>query len=222
MDYYNRFQLITHLFFFRKLISSAYARGIKDLKKLGIEADFNKPGFTCLLSGVGGEITAELYIEFVIARNKKAKMVIIDLGEQQVASVKHLVEQKYKGYDITVKRMNVLDIEKNFAAKTFDWIETDGLIEYLDKPQLKSLLRQWKQVLKPDGFITTRDFASNSPFGALVDKFRMWFIKKHLTLTGHVHTKKQLDEIFAQAGFRFVTGPTPVPTFKRYALVAKA
>lgn len=219
MDYYRRFELITHLFFFRSLIRTGYTRGVGDLAKLGVNVDFTKPGFSCLLCGVSGEITAEEFIEFVFAKNKDARIVIIDYGKDQVEAVKKLVRGRYAGANITVKQMNALELTKNFSPQTFDWIETDGLVEYFSKPDLKKLLTEWKTTLKKDGFITTRDFASSSLFGTLVDKFRMWFIKKHLTLTGYVHTKKELDQIFAAAGFRFVSGPTPVPTFKRYALV---
>lgn len=219
MDYYRRFQLITHLFFFRSLIRSAYARGVGDLARLGVTPKFTRSDFACLLCGVSGEITAEEFIEFVLAKNQKAKITIIDYGEEQVAAVQKLVSAKYADRDIAVMQLNALKLTERFGPRSFDWIETDGLIEYFDKPSLKSLLNQWKTVIKPGGFITTRDFASSSLFGSQVDRFRMWFIKKHLTLTGHIHTKRELDEMFTASGFRFVSGPTPVPTLKRYVLI---
>ncbi len=221
MAYYKRFQLVTHFFLWPRLLAWFYRKGMDDVKSLGLKPDFNKEDFSCLLCGVSGEITAEVFINFVISKNKQANIIIIDLGEEQVAAVQSLVNRKYKDHNISVKQMNVLDISKHFKPNSFDWIETDGLVEYLDKPGIQSLLTQWKALLRPGGFITTRDFASSSIPGRLLDKFRMWFMKNYLTLNGYVHTKQELDEAFRKIGFIFNSGPTPIPTFKRYALIEK-
>jgi len=209
------------MFFFRPYLRWAYKRGIKDVEMLSVKPNFTKNTFSCLLCGVAGEVTAEEFIKFVFSKNPKAQITIIDMGTEQIAAVKKIVDEKYKNYAIKIKQMNALDLTKKFKPNSFDWIETDGFIEYFDKKSLEELLHQWKLLLKKDGFITTRDFASIPPFGFLVDGIRYWFIKKYLTLSGYIHTKKDLQTLFTENDFRFVHGLTPIPTYRRFALVLK-
>lgn len=218
-NYYQRFQIITHLFFFRWYLQWAYKQGIDDAKKLEANTFFTEKNFSCLLCGVSGEITAEEFIKFVITKNPKAQITIIDMGEKQITSIKKLVVKRYKKYSINIKQINALDLHKHFKQNTFNWIETDGFIEYFNKENLQKLLQEWRIILKKDGFITTRDFASIKPFGFIIDTIRYWFIKYYLTLPIYIHTKKQLDNIFKQNKFKFISRFTPLPTYRRYALI---
>lgn len=216
--YYHRFQLITSLFFFRAYLQWAYAQGIRDAYSLGVPVKLEKKSFSCLLCGVSGEITAKEFIQFVFSKNKYAHITIIDMGTQQVSAIKKLVQEKYADKHISVRKINALSLQKHFSPQSFDWIETDGFIEYFDKENLAKLLKQWKLILKRNGFITTRDFASTPPFGWIVDFLRYHFIKHYLTLTGYIHTKKELDRIFLEHNFTLHCGNTPLPTFRRYIL----
>src|ERR1051326_7574102 len=106
--YYKRFQMITHLPFFRQYLQWSYSQGIKDGEKLGKKIDITKNNFSCLLCGASGEITAEEFIKYVLGQNKKAKITIIDMGDEQVTAIQKLVKDKYTNYTIHVKQANAL------------------------------------------------------------------------------------------------------------------
>ncbi|MEK7078612.1 MAG: hypothetical protein AAB929_00940, partial [Patescibacteria group bacterium] len=86
-DYYNRFGIVLRSPFFPVYLRWAYQQGLGDVESLGIQPNFNKINFSCLLSGCGNEQTADTFIQFVIQRNKNAEIYIIDLGEEQITAI---------------------------------------------------------------------------------------------------------------------------------------
>lgn len=207
---------------FKRYLRWAYKKGAEDLVKLNFKPGFKKEDFTCLLCGVGSEQTANEFIRFVTNRNPRAKIWIIDLGEKQVTAVKKLVKERLAKFDVNIRRVNALELNKLLPEASLDWIETDGFLEYFDRQSLKRLLTIWHGLLNADGFITTRDFVSSSRITITTDAFRIWLAKRWLGVSLFRHTKKELVSLFKSSGFNFVVGPTPLPTYKRFTLVKRS
>lgn len=105
MSYYRNFNIILGNPLWRRYLRWAYKTCISDLEKLHCEPDFSKKDFTVLLCGVGNENTADEFIKFVTARNQKAKIIIIDIADEQINAVKELVKTKYSSLNIIVKQI---------------------------------------------------------------------------------------------------------------------
>ncbi|OGK15839.1 hypothetical protein A2774_05890 [Candidatus Roizmanbacteria bacterium RIFCSPHIGHO2_01_FULL_39_12c] len=217
--YYRRFKIVIGSPLWKFYLGWAYKKCVEDFIKLNFIPDFNKKDFTCLLCGVGNEVTADEFIKFVITRNQQAKIKIIDLANEQTNAVSKLVEGKYSSFDIGIKQINALDLSSFIPKNSITWIETDGFLEFFSKKALNKLLDVWGIILKKDGFITLREPASIGKVGRLIDFFRIWIAKKWLGVTIYNHTKLDLDKTFREHGFSFTSAPTFIPTFTRYSLI---
>src|SRR3989338_6375370 len=221
MSYYRKFKIVIGPPLWRVYLRWAYEKCIDDLSKLNFVPEFNRKNFTCLLCGVGNETTADEFIKFVIAKNKKAEIIIVDIGGEQIEAVKKLIHNKYLFFNIQIKQINALELTKLLRHHSIDWIETDGFLEYFDTNKLNTLLDIWRKILKLDGFITIRETASNSFTGRIVDHIRVWIAKVWLGVTIYIHTKIKLEKMFHNNQLKFVSGPTWLPTFRRYSLIKK-
>ena len=219
MSYYTRWGLVIGTSLFQRFLQNNYVLGLYDLQKLKKNNPFLKPDFTCLLCGVGNEETARSFIQFVTKRNPRSKIYIIDLGSEQIAAVKKLVYENFRDYDITVRQINALDMLSFLKSSSVDWIETDGFLEFFPYANLTQLLEIWYKALKPNGFITIREPASNSFLGSLADLFRIKIAKWWLGINIYKHTLKDLDKIFLEKRFRYVASTTSVPTFRRFTII---
>lgn len=220
MSYYKNFRIVIGTPLWRFYLRWAYQKCLNDFQYLEFKPDFSAKNFTCLLCGVGNETTADEFIKFVIHKNSHSKIYIIDLGVEQINAVKNLVKTKYPKLNILVKQLNALNLQDFIKVNSLDWIETDGFLEYFDHQSLGKLISVWQTILKPNGFITLRDFSSNNSFlDRSLDSFRLWVTKVWLGGNLFVHTTKELDQVFHQNKFSYFSGPTPCPTFKRFSLV---
>lgn len=217
--FYRRFKIIIGTPLWRVYLRWAYRKCIDDLRQLNFIPDFNKEVFTCLLCGVGNETTADEFIKFATLKNKKAKIIIIDIGDAQIKAVKKLIKDKYPSLDIKIKQINALDLTSFIQNNNINWIETDGFLEYFDTAKLHNLLSIWNKILSHDGFITLRETASNGFAGKVIDHLRVWIAKKWLGVTIYIHTRKSLEKIFQKHQFKFISGTTFLPTFRRYSLI---
>lgn len=207
--------------YFQRFLQTAYAQGVSDLKTLNPKASFLKPDFICLLCGVGNEETARSFIQFVINRNPKSKIYIIDLGTEQIKAVKSLVSRYFAKYDITIRQTNALDLLSMLKKSSVDWIETDGFLEFFSRKDLMMLLNIWHTLLRLEGFVTIREPASDSFLGSLTDSLRIKMAKWWLGITIYKYTLKDLDKIFREIGFKYVSSSTIVPTYRRFTLIKK-
>lgn len=219
MSYYQNFKIVLNNKIFQTYIRWAYKKGIEDLAKLNFQPNFEKANFACLLCGVGHEQTANEFIKFATQRNQKTKIWIIDLGEKQIAAVKKLVTEKYPNLNITIKRINALKLDKLIPKESLDWIETDGVIEFFDSPSLEKLFSIWTMLLKPDGFITTRDFSTGSGITKTTDALRIWLAKHWLGVSLFRHTQEEFTSLFKQFQLKAIEGITPLPTYKRFSII---
>lgn len=221
MGYYHKFKIVIGTPLWRIYLRWAYKRCANDLKKLNLSPNFTKNGFTCLLCGVGNETTADEFIKFIIQRSSNPKIFIIDIGEEQVRATKKLVTEKYPTSDIKIKKIDALRLNSFFEPNTIDWVETDGFLEYFNHASLEKLLQIWERILAKDGFITTRDCASEGKIDQAIDSARIWLGKVWLGITLYPHEQQELRKLFTKCGFRYFEGPTFLPTFKRFSLIKK-
>jgi len=218
MSYYRKFRIVIGTPLWRLYLRWAYKKCVCDVKKLDFYPDFIKKDFTCLLCGVGNETTADEFIKFVTERNPSPKIIIIDIGDEQIAAVKKLIAKKYLNLNIKVKKINALRLKTFIKKNTIDWIETDGFFEYFDDKSLKKLLLIWKELLTKDGFITTRACSSHGLIDQIIDKSRIWLGKVWIGVTLYPHDRKKLRNLLKETGFKYFKGLTGLPTFKRYSI----
>jgi predicted SAM-dependent methyltransferase len=219
MSYYSRWGFVIGSSWFQKYLRTAYERGENDLKFLSKKSPFSKPNFSCLLCGVGNKETARSFIQFAMSKNFRAKISIIDLGEEQIERVREMVKMDFPNGDITVKRMDALDLTKIFGKDSVDWIETDGFLEFFSKEKLGRLLDNWFAILRSDGFITIREPASSGNVGQMIDTLRVKVAKMWLGIDIYIHTRKELEDLIAKKKFEFVSFSSFVPTLRRFTLV---
>lgn len=217
--YYNRWKIVIGSRTWRLYLRWAYQKCIDDFSKLDFRVDFNKKDFTALLCGVGNETTADEFIKFVITKNKKARIIIIDIGAEQIRAVTTLVRSKYSSLNIDIKQINALELSSFLPRKSIDWIETDGFLEFFDTENLRDLLDIWRKILKQEGFITIREPASDGIIGNLIDQLRIRIAKQWLGVTIYNHTKTELEIMFKKHKFMFISSSTLLPTFRRYSLI---
>lgn len=219
MSYYKNFGLILGNPLWRVYLRWRYKKSIEDFSKLNFTPNFKKKDFTCLLCGVGNEVTAEEFIKFVIKRNLDPNIWMIDLGKEQIDAVKQMVIRKFPNLNIKVNQINALDLNNLIKENSIDWIETDGLFEFFDNTSIRKLLNVWKKLLTKDGFITTTATSSRWKLQEYFDNIKIWAGKVWLGVAVYPHTRTQMRQNFKAVGFKFVEGPTMLPYFKRYSLI---
>ncbi|MBI3379347.1 hypothetical protein HY029_01170 [Candidatus Gottesmanbacteria bacterium] len=219
MSYYRNFKIVLGNPLWRIYLQWAYKTGIQDLEKLRVKPNFSKKDFTALLCGVGNENTADEFIKFILERNEKAKIIIIDIGNEQIEAVKKLVATEYPNINIVVKQTDVLKLGAYLGKSSIDWIETDGFLEYFDPDRLGELLSIWKTILAKNGFITFRDFITEGFFGKTIDTIKMGIAKIWLGVTLHPHDKNEFLNMLESFGFRYFEASSCFPTYRRYLLI---
>lgn len=221
MSYYKRFGIVLGNPLWRQYLRWRYKKSINDFNKLDFIPNFAKQNFTCLLCGVGNEVTAEEFINFVLKRNANPNIWMIDLGEEQIAAVKKMVIEKFPKYNIYLKQIDALELNKLIKPHSVDWIETDGLFEFFNNDSIRQLLNVWKNILTKDGFITTTATSSRWKLQEYFDTIKILVGKIWLGVKVYPHTRTQMRQNFEVSGLKFIEGPTPIPYFKRYSMIIK-
>lgn len=217
-NFYQKFQLISKFPLFPSYLRWVYQKAVEDSSRFSITPFSLRSQPMCLLCGVAGEITANEYISFVLKTNPNANMIIIDLGKEQVESVKKLVKERYPKENIQVMQANAFNLGfiKN---NSIDWIDTDGFFSFFDQNELQNLFKEWKRILKDDGFISFRELTSGSLFFTIANHLRAFFSKAYMEISLHLHSEKELQGDFRKIGFRSRSGWSPAIALKRYCLV---
>ena len=216
--FYPKFRRVSRLPLFKRYLNWGYSQGIKDLAKLNYKPDFNKKDFTCLLCGCASEITADIFIKFVLSKNSKATIYITDIGKEQIEAVNNLIKERYPADNIIAIKADLLKLD-SLMANSIDWIETDAVLGYFDENELGIVLKKWSIWLKDNGFITMREAAVSGLFSLIADYVKRWGAKVFFASKLHQRRKETLDSTLTRAGFRFVSGPTPFPSLCRYSIV---
>lgn len=221
MNYYTSFSVVIGTPLWRQYLRWRYSKSIEDFEKLNFRPNFSRENFTCLLCGVGNEATAEEFINFVIAKNSKANIWIIDLGKEQIEAVNKMVKQRFPRLSIKIKQINALELGTLIKSHSIDWVETDGLFEFLDNDNIITLLKIWRNILTRNGFATTTATSSRWKLQEYFDVLKIWVGKNWLGVKVFPHNRSNMRNNFVKAGFNYIEGPTVIPYFKRYSLVAK-
>ena len=217
-DFYKKFKIISTFPLWPNYLKWVYKKTITDSIELGVIPLNKRKNFICLLSGVSGEITANEFIKFVLSNNPESRIIIIDLGGEQVQNVKKLVKEKFFDKNIDVKQANALNLSfiKN---KSVDWIDTDGFFSFFDEKELLSLFKEWKRIIRNDGYITFRELTSHNVISTLANKTRNIISEIYMGIELHLHSLSELEENFEKLHFQYRRGVSPIPLLDRYCLI---
>jgi SAM-dependent methyltransferase len=219
-NFYNKFKIVSNFPLWKIYLRWVYNKTISDATKLNAPTVKQRGKPNCLLCGVSGEITAKEYIDFVLRSNKNADITIIDIGENQINSVKKIVEETFPESKILIKRADAVELSF-IKDKSLDWIDTDGFFSYFDNDMLMRLFSEWRRVLKDDGYITFRELTSHNIVSKIANNTRDIFSRLYMNTKLHLHSLNQIEEIIEKAGFKFVRGISPIPFLDRYCLIKK-
>ncbi len=217
-DFYNKCRALWTLPLWPYYLRWVYKHAFLDALNFNVLANNKALNFTCLLCGVAGEITANEFISFVLKYKPHSKIIIIDIGKEQIKSVQKLVKDKYPHSDIVIKQENALNL-RFIKNKSINWIDTDGFFSFFDENQLLQLLKEWKRILRNDGFITFRELTSHGFTSKFFNTIRCKIIKSYLKIIPHPHTSIELENNFQKLHYKFSRKNTPIPLFERYCLV---
>lgn len=217
-NFYKRFQLISGFPLWPNYLRWVYEKTISDSTSVSITPLRKRKSFTCLLCGVSGEITANEYIKFVLSINPKARIIIIDIGKEQIGSLKKLISNNFSEANITVRQANALNLDF-ITDKSLDWIDTDGFFSFFDNKQLLELFKEWKRMLKNDGYITFRELISHGFISTIANKLRAYVAKMYMGIELHQHNTEELEHSIKQVGFKSKHGISPIPLLDRYCLI---
>jgi len=218
--YYSRFKIVSHNLFWKIYLRWAYKKCIEDLKKVSHDFNFSKKDFTALLCGTSGDVTSQEFVKFVFSKNPNAEVRILDVSLTQLEKSKEVLSEKFLNAKIRyiLSDAKATQIEDN----SIDYLETDGLLEYFSKEDIYLLFKEWKRILKIDGIITLRAFASSSFWGRIIDRIRLFISKQYLGVTLYAHSLKHILGVVKKTEFSVIQGGnTFCPTFKRFSLYNK-
>ncbi len=219
-NFYIDFQLVTHFPIWRYYLRWCYKQTIIDSQKAKLKSIHERIRPTCLLCGASGEITAEEFIKFTLKQNLNSNINIIDIGEQQVKKILEIVLKKYTDHKITVKKVNALNLSF-IQNNSVDWIDTDGFLGFFNYDELIGLFKEWKRILKDDGYITFREIIRESLFTSIADSVRNFLSKNYMKIVLNKHTLKEFNGIVNQTGFTYYKEKSIIPGFQRYCLFLK-
>lgn len=219
-NFYSDFQIITHFPLWRHYLRWCYKKTISDSQKLKVKSINNRLNPSCLLCGASGEITADEFIKFALVQNTKSNIKIIDIGEKQIDMISKLVLDKYPKEYITVQKANALNLSF-IKDKSVDWIDTDGFLGFFNHIDLLKLFKEWRRILKKDGYITFREIIRENSFSSIADSLRDFLSKYFMQIALHNHGLKELNEITNKTGFDYYKERSILPGFQRYCLFLK-
>lgn len=218
-NFYRKFQIVSKFPLWPNYLRWVYREAIQDAVKLKVNI-ISRPNFTCLLCGVSGEITAREFINFVLKSCPKGKIIIIDLGQDQINSVRRLAEAEFPKANIQIKQANALNL-RFIKDKSVDWIDTDGFFSFFNEKGLLALFHEWKRILRKDGFITFRELTSHSPVSSFANTLRDRISRLYIGIRLNLHSTSELYKDFERVGYKFSHGHSPIPLLDRYCLVNK-
>lgn len=217
-DFYKKFKLITSFPLWPLYLRWVYRKAVQDSSDLGIISIIKRKRPTILLCGVSGEITANEFIKFVLKNNSDCKIIIIDLGQEQIEGVKRLAKEKFPSANIDIKQANALNLGF-IKDKSMDWIDTDGFFSFFNDEQLLKLFEEWKRILRNDGCITFRELISHGFISIIANKLRAYIAKAYMGIELHLHSKEKLEYCIKRVGFKSRHGISPIPLLDRYCLM---
>lgn len=216
-DWQKKFDLVTNNGVWRFYLRWVYKKCIQDLSDWGSPVKFNKVDFTALLCGTAGAATSKEFIDFILSHNPQAKIIILDLGENQIKDSKRMVKNHYPSSNIECIQADARSIP--LKSSSIDLIETDGVFEFMSGNDVKKTLKEWNRILSIDGKCTFRDFASYSFFPTLINNMKLFIGKTLFKAQLFNHTYDEFIKMFNEANFEYLSaGGALVPTLRRFVL----
>jgi len=220
--YYKRWGLFMKNPLWCNYLKKMYQDGFQKIAYLTNQDNpFDQPNFTALLSGCHGETTAETFAQFIFSKNPTTKLYILDINPISIERCKAVLPKKFPNKTIVFLQENILG--NSIPDNTIDYIETDGFLQFFEpKTQLPKLIAEWKRMLKPTGFITTRDIVTTNVIGRTIVAI-MQFLAKHVfAITIYHQTLAEIEKLYFQYGFYSVVRKTWFPTFRQFTIIKKS
>jgi SAM-dependent methyltransferase len=167
-----------------------------------------------LLCGSGSPSTTLAFARFVSRRNQAAHIDVLDISAYTL-SQSALALQSCHDLDVanTISFVEADARRMPFAAESFDWIETDFLIQFFPPEERAVLFQEWRRVLKPGGVVTTRDWLMRRQ--GVVERFviaaKNWTIRQILGATAHGASVQEVQSALAHLGFTSAVFPMRIP-----------
>lgn len=215
--YYTKFKIFTVQPFWTFYLKSAYKKSLEDLRVLGqFRRIHNNEEYTALLCGTSGSRTSETFIKYVLSKTSKATIYILDGNDYPLEETKEKIKGKYPSLNIKYIKANALAMP--FKDCTIDYIETDSFFQFFTDTELLHLLKEWFRILKEDGYISTRCFASQSLIGSYFDNIRV-LLGKYLNVDFKIHKHKNIVAALKESNFSYCCASFILPTLKRFTLI---
>ncbi len=103
--------------------------------------------------GTATASTTKTFVDFVHDVNPKAYITVADFSEYPL---RQSLDEGLQ-WEPNVNFVRTDTTKLGFLDNSFDLIETDGLLQFLDPEQKCHAVSEWYRTLKPGGVVTTRD-----------------------------------------------------------------
>lgn len=125
----------------------------------------------------------------ILCAEEGAKIVGIDVSPNMISAAKKKVKRSDYAENIELRRMNALDMDKEFRARSFTKIVSTFTISELTEGEDDFVLKQCRRVLKPKGRVIIADrIVPKSSWQRLLSKL----IRTPLAITAYILTRTSL------------------------------
>jgi ubiquinone/menaquinone biosynthesis C-methylase UbiE len=145
--------------------------------------------------------TASTFADFVYYQNPESAIVIADISDLPLRDC--LTRGLSQRRPVTFLQADTHDLP--FEQNSFDWIETDALLQYM--PNKEVVLREWFRLLRPDGILTTREWLLPDRISDADYAFyegRREYITRQYSVTPYGCTRKELAMNMETVGFESI------------------
>jgi ubiquinone/menaquinone biosynthesis C-methylase UbiE len=204
-DYYERHGNYAAAAWHRRFLNYSYRRSYRALQDLGC-SPLDVPEARVLLCGVGASSTTLEFATFLRSRQSSTRLVVLDLESPPLIASKAAVESQPVLEDVTFVRADARALP--FADASFDLVETDFLLQFLNSADRRKVLREWARVLRPGAAIMTRDWVThNRGLDLLWDALHRAVLRIVLSARTYVLTGEEIRSGLQDAGFRAAVLP---------------
>lgn len=190
-----------------------YATCARLLAFLGWPDPLSAPAPRVLLCGSGSPSTTLTFARFVTRRNPNAQIDVLDLSPYALGeSARALASQR----DLDAARVSFVEADARhmpFPAESFDWIETDFLIQFIQPEERVHLFQEWSRVLKPGGVVTTRDWLMRRQgvIDRVVVAVKTWTVRRILGPLTYPASVREVQGALASLGLKSGVFPMRIP-----------
>lgn len=205
----------------RAYLRRSYAWSAKQLAAAGRPLSTTGP-LRVLLCGTGSAATTAEFCHFAESVNARAELWVVDVDVRPLlASRRAEPAVRYGKVHWTVADARALP----FPDASFDWVETDFLLQFHDFADKAAIVREWARVLAGTGVVTTREWVKDHRrdwAGGVADVLRKLVLRGGLGMKVYSTDRAELEAVFGGAGLTVAvrrprSGPFKVPLLKAVA-----